>query len=59
MPKRKKLPVVPDYVGLGEVEKLIVQKSNPLQSLARMNLVDHSVTNCPYYYAPVIVSYYN
>ena len=25
----------------------------------RMNLVDHSVTNCPYYYAPVIVSYYN
>lgn len=25
----------------------------------RMNLVDHSVTNCPYYYAPVVVSYYN
>lgn len=38
MPKRKKLPVVPDYVGLGEVEKLIVQKSNPLQSLAKTEL---------------------
>jgi hypothetical protein len=24
-----------------------------------MNLVDHSVTNCPYYYAPVVISYYN
>lgn len=38
MPKRKKLPVVPDYVGLGKVEKLIVQKSNPLQSLAKTEL---------------------
>lgn len=38
MPKRKKLPVVADYIGLGNTEKLTVQKSTPLQSLAQTNL---------------------
>ena len=38
MPKRKKLPVVPDYVGLGDIEKLTVQKSTPLQSLTQTDL---------------------
>ena len=38
MPKRKKLPVVADYIGLGNSEKLTVQKSTPLQSLAQSEL---------------------
>lgn len=38
MPKRKKLPVVADYIGLGNTEKLTVQKSTPLQSLAQSEL---------------------
>lgn len=38
MPKRKKLPVVPDYIGLGDVEKLTAQKSTPLQSLTQTDL---------------------
>jgi plasmid replication initiation protein len=38
MPKRKKLPVVPDYIGLGDVEKLTTQKSTPLQSLTQTDL---------------------
>ena len=38
MPKRKKLPLMPDYVGLGDVEKLTVQKSTPLQSLTQTDL---------------------
>lgn len=38
MPKRKKLPVVPDYIGMGDPEKLTVQKSTPLQSLAQTDL---------------------
>lgn len=37
MPKRKKLPRVPDYVGAGRGE-LVVQKSNPLQTLAQTDL---------------------
>lgn len=38
MPKRKKLPVVPDYIGLGDAEKLTAQKSTPLQSLTQTDL---------------------
>ena len=38
MPKRKKLPVVPDYIGMGDPEKLTVQKSTPLQSLTQTDL---------------------
>ncbi len=39
MPKRKKLPSTPDYVGSGEnPEKLLVQKSNPLQSLSQTSM---------------------
>lgn len=38
MPKRKKLPVVADYIGLGNTDKLTVQKSTPLQSLAQSDL---------------------
>ena len=36
MPKRNKLPSIPDYRGIGKnSEKLTVQKSNPLQSLSQ------------------------
>lgn len=38
MPKRKKLPRIPDYVGMGDPEKLTVQKSNPLQTLSQTEL---------------------
>lgn len=39
MPKRKKLPKIPDYTGVPKDEnKLIVQKSNPLQSLSETEL---------------------
>lgn len=38
MPKRKKLPEIPSMIGLGNIDKLTVQKSNPLQSLAKTNL---------------------
>ena len=39
MPRRKKLPIVPDYTGTGkEPESLLVQKSNPLLSLSETGL---------------------
>ena len=39
MPRRKKLPAVPDYKGGGkEPENLLVQKSNPLLSLSETGL---------------------
>lgn len=39
MPKRKKLPVIPDYEGLPRSkDSMIVQKSNPLQSLANTSM---------------------
>ena len=38
MPRRKKLPETSDIIGLGNPDKLTVQKSNPLQSLAKTNL---------------------
>lgn len=39
MPRRKKLPAIPDYMGLGDdPDKLIVQKSNPLISLSETDL---------------------
>lgn len=39
MPRRKKLPKVPDYTGVPKDEnRLIVQKSNPLQSLSETGL---------------------
>lgn len=39
MPRRKKLPAVPDYTGAGkEPENLLVQKSNPLLSLSETGL---------------------
>ena len=39
MPKRKKLSDHPDYVGIPKDDnKLIVQKSNPLQSLSETNM---------------------
>lgn len=39
MPRRKKLPQVPDYKGLGRNhENMIVQKSNPLQSLSETGM---------------------
>lgn len=35
MPRRKKLPKIPDYTGIPNSEsKLVVQKSNPLQTLS-------------------------
>lgn len=43
MPRRKKLPKIPDYTGIPSDEsKLIVQKSNPLQTLSEteMTLVE-------------------
>ena len=39
MPKRKKLPEIPDYTGVPTDEnKLMVQKSNPLQSLSETGM---------------------
>lgn len=39
MPRRKKLPVIPDYKGAGkEPDNLLVQKSNPLLSLSETGL---------------------
>jgi len=39
MPRRTKLPTIPDYTGIpNDEKKLIVQKSNPLQSLSETNL---------------------
>lgn len=39
MPKRNKLPSVPDYVDSGRnPENLLVQKSNPLQSLSKTSM---------------------
>lgn len=39
MPKRTKLPPVPNYKGMGKnPEKLTVQKSNPLQSLSETDI---------------------
>ena len=39
VPRRKKLPAVPDYKGAGkEPENLLVQKSNPLLSLSETGL---------------------
>lgn len=39
VPRRKKLPTVPDYIGAGkEPENLLVQKSNPLLSLSETGL---------------------
>lgn len=38
MPKRKKLPQIPDYIGVGNPDKLMVQKSNPLQTLSQTDL---------------------
>lgn len=39
MPKRKKLPAVPDYKGIGKnSEKMMIQKSNPLTSLSETDM---------------------
>ena len=39
MPRRKKLPAIPDYKGAGkEPDSLLVQKSNPLLSLSETGL---------------------
>jgi len=39
MPRRKKLPKVPDYTGIPKDEcKLVVQKSNPLKSLSETGM---------------------
>lgn len=39
MPRRKKLPAIPDYKGVGkEPDNLLVQKSNPLLSLSETGL---------------------
>lgn len=42
MPKRKRLPTVPalepDYTGIPGEEKLVVQKSNPLQTLSQTDI---------------------
>ena len=46
MPKRKKLPKIPDYTGVPKDEnKLMVQKSTPLQSLSEtgMSLVEFKI----------------
>ena len=46
MPKRKKLPDLPDYFGLPkDYNKLVVQKSNPLQTLSEteMSLVEFKI----------------
>lgn len=39
MPKRKKLSILPDYIGLPQdSDNMIVQKSNPLQSLSESGM---------------------
>lgn len=39
MPRRKKLPKIPDYTGIPKDEyKLVVQKSNPLKSLSETGM---------------------
>lgn len=40
MPRRKKLPVIPDYTGIAKKmpEKMLVQKSTPLQTLSETDL---------------------
>ena len=39
MPRRKKLPITPDYTGIPKDEcKLVVQKSNPLKSLSETGM---------------------
>ena len=39
MPKRKTLPSIPDYTGdVKNPEKLLIQKSNPLQSLSQTSM---------------------
>lgn len=39
MPRRKKLPAIPDYKGTGkESDNLLIQKSNPLLSLSETGL---------------------
>lgn len=39
MPKRNKLPSVPDYTGISKnPEKMLVQKSNPLRSLSETSM---------------------
>lgn len=46
MPKRKKIPKVADYTGIPkDSDKLVVQKSNPLQSLSEtdMTLVEFKI----------------
>lgn len=46
MPRRKKLPKIPDYTGIPHDEyKLVVQKSNPLKSLSEtgMSLVEFKI----------------
>ena len=46
MPKRKKLPKIPDYTGIPSHEyKLVVQKSNPLKTLSEtgMSLVEFKI----------------
>ena len=46
MPRRKKLPKIPDYTGVPKTyNKLVVQKSNPLKSLSEtgMSLVEFKI----------------
>ena len=46
MPKRKRLPSLPDYIGVPKIDdKLVVQKSNPLQTLSEteMTLVEFKI----------------
>lgn len=46
MPRRKKLPKTPDYEGLArKTDSMLVQKSNPLQSLSetKMTLVEFKI----------------
>ncbi|MDE5558693.1 MAG: replication initiation protein [Ruminococcus sp.] len=39
MPKRKTLPSIPDYTGnVKNLDKLLIQKSNPLQSLSQTSM---------------------
>lgn len=38
MPKRQKLPKIPDYIGKPKNGNLIVQKTNPLQSLSETDM---------------------
>lgn len=39
MPKRNRLPIVPDYIGLPkDYAQLLVQKSHPLQTLSETDM---------------------